>query len=55
LRWADQVSLGRFDKGAPTEIHRSREKLPASAVGSTLQRRLPPLSVTSIVLRDVQG
>jgi len=54
LRWAEQVSLGRFEKGAPTEIRRSRETLPASNVGGTLQRRLLPMSVTSIVLRDVQ-
>jgi alpha-N-arabinofuranosidase len=53
LRWAEQVSLSRFARGGPDELRRSTEALPAAGTGS-LQRRLPPLSVTALTLRDLQ-
>jgi len=53
LRWAEQTTLARFDQGGPDEVRRASEALPA-ATARTLQRRLPPLSVTAITLRDIQ-
>jgi alpha-N-arabinofuranosidase len=53
IRWAEQKRLSRFGQGSPDELQRSAEKLPAARAG-TLQRRLPPLSVTALTLVDVQ-
>ncbi len=54
LKWAPQVNIARFDRGAPGEIHVARESLevPRSREpGGELELTLRPYSATSISIR----
>lgn len=58
LKWARQVNIARFDRGAPGEIRTVRETLPVAASrepGGAIEVSLRPYSVTSVSMSAATG
>ncbi len=58
LKWANQVSLGRFEHGSHDEIQLINESFPGASRSQNpllaFEYDFPPLSVTRLTFRDVQ-
>lgn len=58
LKWARQIDMGRFGRGAPEEVRMHQESLPAPAsknpVEASLNYSLRPLSITALRFDQVR-